>query len=44
MCSPFPGPMSVLVMDNARIHHGPEIQALADNFGTLNNTDELHLR
>jgi transposase len=33
LCSPFPGPMSVLVMDNARIHHGDEILELADRYG-----------
>jgi len=25
LCSPYPGRLSVLVMDNARIHHGGEI-------------------
>jgi len=33
LCSAFPGPLSILVMDNARIHHGEEILALADRFG-----------
>lgn len=33
LCSPFPGPLSVLVMDNARIHHGYEITQIADRFG-----------
>ena len=33
LCSPFPGPMSVLVMDNACIHHGDEILELADRYG-----------
>ncbi|PPR04773.1 hypothetical protein CVT24_007089, partial [Panaeolus cyanescens] len=33
LCSPFPGPLSVLVMDNARIHHGEEILELAHRFG-----------
>ncbi|KAJ3536464.1 hypothetical protein NMY22_g6034 [Coprinellus aureogranulatus] len=32
-CSPYPGPRSVLVMDNARIHHGDEILELCDRFG-----------
>ena len=32
-CSRFPGPCSVLVMDNARIHHGEEILELAETFG-----------
>lgn len=30
--SPYPGPLSVLIMDNARIHHGDEILELADRF------------
>nr|GAT47754.1 Tc1-mariner class transposase [Mycena chlorophos] len=33
LTSPFPGPLSVLVMDNAKIHHGAEIQELAERFG-----------
>jgi transposase len=33
LCAPYPGPLSVLVMDNARIHHGDEILELADRFG-----------
>jgi transposase len=32
-CTAYPGPLSVLVMDNARIHHGNEILELADRFG-----------
>jgi transposase len=32
-CSVYPGPLSVLVLDNARIHHNDEILALADRFG-----------
>ena len=32
LCSPFPGNLSVLVMDNARIHHGAEILELAERF------------
>jgi transposase len=32
LCSPYPGPLSVLVMDNARIHHGEEIIQLCDRF------------
>jgi hypothetical protein len=35
LCSPYPGPLSVLVLDNARIHHNDEILALADRFGVL---------
>jgi len=33
LCSAFPGPLSVLVMDNARIHHGAGIVELAGRFG-----------
>ena len=33
LCAPFPGILSVLVMDNARIHHGAEILELAECFG-----------
>jgi hypothetical protein len=33
LCSAYPGPLSVLVLDNARIHHNDEILALADRFG-----------
>lgn len=32
LCSAFPGPLSVLVMDNARIHHGEGILDLVDRF------------
>ncbi|KAJ8456687.1 hypothetical protein ONZ45_g18619 [Pleurotus djamor] len=32
-CSAYPGPLSVLVMDNAKIHHGDEILELFDRFG-----------
>jgi hypothetical protein len=32
LCSPYPGPSSVLVMDNARIHHGEQIIELCDRF------------
>ncbi|KAF8187233.1 hypothetical protein K438DRAFT_2151265 [Mycena galopus ATCC 62051] len=32
LTSAFPGPLSVLVMDNARIHHGKEILELAEHF------------
>ncbi|KAJ3542004.1 hypothetical protein NMY22_g3671 [Coprinellus aureogranulatus] len=35
LCSAFPGPLSVLVMDNARIHHGPEIKELLAEHGVL---------
>ncbi|TFY78726.1 hypothetical protein EWM64_g5286 [Hericium alpestre] len=32
-CTPYPGLLSVLVMDNAKIHHGDQILELADRFG-----------
>jgi len=32
LCSPFLGYLSVLVMDNVRIHHGDQILELADQF------------
>lgn len=35
LTAPYPGPLSVLIMDNARIHHGFEILELADRFGEL---------
>ncbi|KAJ7673594.1 hypothetical protein B0H17DRAFT_888477, partial [Mycena rosella] len=28
LTTPYPGPRSVLVMDNARIHHGVEVEEL----------------
>lgn len=33
LTSPYPGNLSVLVMENARIHHGAEILELAGRFG-----------
>src|ERR1700678_409813 len=35
LCSSYPGPLSVFVMDNATIHHGDEILELADHFGVI---------
>ena len=35
LCSAFPGPMSVLVMDNAQIHHGAGILELAEHFSDI---------
>lgn len=32
-CEPFPGRNSVLIMDNARIHHSPEIDNMCANAG-----------
>jgi hypothetical protein len=32
-CMAYPGPLSVLVMDNAKIHHDDAILELADRFG-----------
>ncbi|OJA14533.1 hypothetical protein AZE42_13964, partial [Rhizopogon vesiculosus] len=34
-CSAYPGPLNVLVMDNAKIHHGAEVLELIDRFGAL---------
>ncbi|KAJ3523244.1 hypothetical protein NMY22_g11530 [Coprinellus aureogranulatus] len=33
LCTPYPGPLSVLVMDNARIHHDQAILELAEQHG-----------
>ena len=33
LCSPFPGKLSVLCLDNAHIHHGEEILELTTCFG-----------
>jgi hypothetical protein len=35
LCSPYPGPLSILVLNNARIHHNDDILALTDHFGIL---------
>lgn len=43
LCTPFPGTLSVLVMDNARIHHGAEILELAERFGWCFPTNFLML-
>jgi hypothetical protein len=32
-CTAYPGPLSVLVMDNAKIHHDDAILELADRYG-----------
>lgn len=32
-CSPFPGPQSVIILDNARIHHGDKILELTRPLG-----------
>jgi len=37
LCAPFPGYLSVLVMDNARIHHGEGILELAAQFRSYPN-------
>jgi hypothetical protein len=34
-CSAYPGPLSVLVVDSAKIHHGAEVLELIDRFGAL---------
>ncbi len=33
LTGPFPGPRSVLVMDNARIHHAQKVKELVENHG-----------
>lgn len=33
LTTPYPGPRSVLILDNARIHHGPEVEDLAAEYG-----------
>lgn len=33
LTSPFPGPRSVLIMDNARIHHGEDVEDLCSKYG-----------
>jgi transposase len=33
LTTPYPGTLSVLVMDNARIHHGEGILELTERFG-----------
>jgi len=32
-CTAYPGPLSVLVLDNTRIHQGDELLEIADQFG-----------
>ncbi|KIK98281.1 hypothetical protein PAXRUDRAFT_134533 [Paxillus rubicundulus Ve08.2h10] len=32
-CFVYPGPLSVLMLDNAKIHHGAEVLELVDRFG-----------
>ena len=33
--NPYPGPRSVLIMDNCRIHHGEEIRVLVEDMYAL---------
>lgn len=33
LMTPFPGPLSVLLLDNARIHHSKEVTNLVYSFG-----------
>lgn len=41
LCTAYPGPLSVLVMDNAKIHKGDEILELADRFGTIISLENI---
>jgi hypothetical protein len=43
LTSPYPGPLSVLIMDNARIHRGNEILELADRFGKYPNICTIYI-
>ena len=43
LCSAYPGPLSILVMDNATVHHGDEILELTDQFGLVSNPQTLIL-
>lgn len=38
LTAPFPGVLSVLVMDNARVHHGEGILELAEHFREFYST------
>jgi hypothetical protein len=33
--NPYPGPNSVLILDNARIHHGGLIEEICEEYGVL---------
>ena len=35
LMTPYPGPRSVLVMDNARIHHHEDITDLVESYGSV---------
>lgn len=35
MTNPFPGPNSVIVLDNASIHHNGEIRAMCSEYGVF---------
>ncbi len=35
LTTPFPGPQSVIVLDNAHIHKSPEVQELIEGHGRL---------
>jgi DDE superfamily endonuclease len=32
-CSAYPGPLSIVILNNTRIHHNNEILVLTDHFG-----------
>ena len=35
MTTPYPGPRSILVLDNAGVHHAQQIEDLIHDYGTL---------
>ena len=37
LTTPYPGPQSVLIMDNAQIHHSPEIEDLVRGYGSFSH-------
>lgn len=40
---PYPAPNSVLLLDNARIHHSDEIRELIESYGLLEHQLKSHL-
>ena len=43
LTSAYPGPLSVLIMDNAHIHHGDKILVLADCFMSISQMYALQV-